>query len=659
MSEADEDTRDAAPLARASLVSAVDIVRGRLTSATLPLDGLGVEQARARRREILAQIDDYLLPRLHSDGAPLLVVVGGSTGAGKSTLVNSLLGAALTTPGVLRPTTRSPVLVYHPADAPWFAPERILPTLARVHTTTAAPGSSIPTAQDGTAAGVRALRLAPFAGMPPGLALLDAPDIDSVEIANRELAGQLLAAADLWLFVTTGARYADAVPWDLLNSAAARHAQLALVLDRVDPGSDPVVADLKRMMSEHGLDDAPLFVVPEAQLDERGLLPEGAVADVSGWLTDLGGSADARDEVALATRDGVVRDLVLALRGLADAADQQAESAARLGRIVESAYADARSQIESATTDGAMLRGEVLTRWQDFVGASNLMRSVERGVSRVRDSIVSFFRGGEPDAKPVELAIAHGLEAITIDAIEGARERVRSAWRSDPAGSRILVDAGATAGVTGVGTAELRSAIGEQIRGWQGDVLTIVEEQGADKRGLARGLSFGVNGLGVALMLLVFGSTGGLTGIEIGVAGGTAVLAQKVLEAVFGDDAVRQLASEASERLTQRLGSLLEADASIALTAVTALAVSTSAGDELRHAAAELERASAEERAARFVHAPRGSTPVPALRGTHLRTVDVAARAIPTAGGDATTPAPAKESKKKPGFWQRLLGWDG
>ena len=174
MSEADEETRDAAPLARASLVSAVDIVRGRLTSATLPLDGPGVEQARARRREILAQIDDYLLPRLHSDGAPLLVVVGGSTGAGKSTLVNSLLGAALTTPGVLRPTTRSPVLVYHPADAPWFAPERILPTLSRVHTTTAAPGSAIPTAQDGSAAGVRALRLAPFAGMPPGLALLDA-----------------------------------------------------------------------------------------------------------------------------------------------------------------------------------------------------------------------------------------------------------------------------------------------------------------------------------------------------------------------------------------------------------------------------------------------------------------------------------------------------
>ncbi|MGW9586710.1 dynamin family protein [Microbacterium sp. NPDC055455] len=663
MPEGDEESRDAAAHARARLISAVDVVRGRLTAAALPLEGTGVVEARARRHEVLRQIDDYLLPRLRSDGAPLLVVVGGSTGAGKSTLVNSVLGAALTSPGVLRPTTRSPVLVHHPADAPWFAPERVLPTLTRVHTTTIASGEAPAIEGDGTAAsGVRALRLAPFAGMPPGLALLDAPDIDSVEVANRELAAQLLAAADLWLFVTTAARYADAVPWDLLRAAAARHAQLALVLDRVDPGSEPVVADLQRMMREHGLGDAPLFVVPEARLDADGLLPDGAVADVSGWLTDLAGSADARDDVALATRDGVVGDLAEAVKRLAGAADAQAASAARLRGIVEAAYGEAASRIAEATSDGAMLRGEVLTRWQDFVGASTVMRSIERGVSRARDAVVSFFRGGEPDAKPLELAIAHGLEAITIDAIETARERVRSAWRSDPAGSGILVDAGATAGVTGVSTADLRSAIGEQIRAWQGDVLAIVQEQGADRRGLARGLSFGVNGLGVALMLVVFGSTGGLTGIEVGVAGGTALLAQKVLEAVFGDDAVRRLASEASERLSQRLGSLLEADASIALTAVTALALSGSAGNELRAAADELQLASAQERLARVEHSPRGASPVPALRGAHLRTVGMAERGIASDAGDAGTPAPAPgpvEERRKPGFWQRLLGREG
>jgi hypothetical protein len=32
-------------------------------------------------------------------------------------------------------------------------------------------------------------------------------------VANHDLAALLLGAADLWLFVTTAVRYADAVPW--------------------------------------------------------------------------------------------------------------------------------------------------------------------------------------------------------------------------------------------------------------------------------------------------------------------------------------------------------------------------------------------------------------------------------------------------------------
>ncbi|WP_159096575.1 dynamin family protein [Miniimonas sp. S16] len=673
--------------ARARLVGAVDVVRGRLTATTLPLDGVGVPEQRARRRELLDQIDDYLLPRLRTDGAPLLVVVGGSTGAGKSTLVNSLLGAPLTTPGVLRPTTRSPVLVHHPSDGPWFAPERILPTLARVATTTGpptTPGGTAGTA--GTAAtapaptdrstpgGARALRLAPYAGMPPGLALLDAPDIDSIEQANRELATQLLAAADLWLFTTTAARYADAVPWELLRGAAARRAQVALVLDRVDPGSDLVVADLARLAREQGLGDAPLFVVPEAELDASGMLPERAVADVAGWLTDLGGSSHARDVVALATRDGVVMDLVHAVEQIADAADAQAESAARLTAVVTTAYADARTQVRRATSDGAMLRGEVLTRWQDFVGASDVMRSVERGVGKVRDSVAAFFRGGRPSAQPVETAIAHGLEAVTMDALEGARERVRSAWRADPAGATILVDASATAGVTGASTADLRAAIAQQIRGWQEDVLAVVRDQGEDRRGLARALSFGVNGLGVSLMLVVFAGTGGVTGVELGIAGGTAVLAQKVLEAAFGDDAVRRLTEQAQARLEERLGSLLTADAAIALTAVTALGVSDADGPALRRAAQEVASAAAAERAVRVDHArPEALTaPGPALRGAHLRGVADAALSPyggahpshapdgePGLGGPAAGGAAAGEAPRRPGFWRRLFGGSG
>src|SRR3712207_3441479 len=83
----------------------------RLRSLRLELEAPGAAEARGVRDELVAQIDDYLLPRLTSMDAPLLMVVGGSTGAGKSTLVNSLVGAAVSPAGVLRPTTRSPVLI--------------------------------------------------------------------------------------------------------------------------------------------------------------------------------------------------------------------------------------------------------------------------------------------------------------------------------------------------------------------------------------------------------------------------------------------------------------------------------------------------------------------------------------------------------------------
>ena len=72
--------------------------------------------------------------------------------------------------------------------------------------------------------------------VPQGIALLDAPDVDSISDDNRRLAGQLLAAADLWIFVTTANRYADAVPWKLLLDASSRDIMVAVVLDRVPAG---------------------------------------------------------------------------------------------------------------------------------------------------------------------------------------------------------------------------------------------------------------------------------------------------------------------------------------------------------------------------------------------------------------------------------------
>ncbi|MCL1870306.1 MAG: dynamin family protein [Promicromonosporaceae bacterium] len=636
----------------AALIDALDALRARLHALRLPLDTPNAHAARADLAAAVDQLDDYLLPRLRAEKAPLLVVVGGSTGAGKSTLVNSILGEHVTAPGVLRPTTRAPVLVHHPLDARWFTTDRVLPGLARVTSGTDASawGADRP-------APTRTLRLVASEGIPQGLALLDAPDVDSVETANRELAAELLGAADLWLFVTTAARYADAVPWELLRSAAARRAQVALVLDRVDPGAEAVADDLRRMTAEHGLGDAPIFVVPEAAesgptaLDE-GLLPEASVAEVSTWLSGLGGDPEARRRVITATRDGVVDDLVRRAVQLADAADLQESADTRLRDAVERHHADAVRAVEAATSDGAILRGEVLARWQDFVGTSEFFRAIEKGVGKVRDLVVGFFRGRPTQAPQVEQAIASGLESVILDSAEAAAERTYESWRGDAAGTTLLdgLELSRT-------SASLRSEIAEQVRAWQGDVLTLVREQGASKRGTARALSLGVNALGVSLMVIVFASTAGLTGAEIGIAGGTALVGQKLLEAVFGDDAVRRLAAQAKQRLTARVQAVMTGQAARYTAQLDALGTADAGGAGLRDAARRVEGASRDERATR-PSAPDGTTRPwtgRLLRGAGTVREPERPASFPVPAVRADTPEP-DDATERPGWWSRVFG---
>ena len=101
---------------RPELPEAVGRLRDELAAVRLELELPGAADARRARDDLVAQSDDYLLPRLRQMDAPVLMVVGGSTGAGKSTLVNSLVGSVVCPSGVLRPTTRAPVLVCHPED---------------------------------------------------------------------------------------------------------------------------------------------------------------------------------------------------------------------------------------------------------------------------------------------------------------------------------------------------------------------------------------------------------------------------------------------------------------------------------------------------------------------------------------------------------------
>ena len=523
------------------LLGALLRLREGLAQASFALDLPSAKQAGADREEMVDQLEDYVLPRLIQIDAPLLTVVGGSTGAGKSTLVNSIVGEPVTEPGVLRPTTRSPVLVHNPADAAWFEQDRILPDLARTTRAGGDPG---------------AVQLVADDVMPPGLAILDAPDIDSVEEQNRILASQLLAAADLWLFVTSAARYADQVPWDFLKAAADRSMAVAVVLDRTDPLSlSEVAGHLARMLSSRGLGDSPLFTVPEADVGEDGMLPDEVVAPIREWLQLLAADAEGRSMVVKRTLNGAVQSLARRSRGLGPAAEEQEAAAARLRAEAEKGYAQAVRDVAQGMQDGTLLRGEVLARWQEFVGTGELLKGLEEHVGRIRDRVVTALRGKPAPAQRLTVAVESGLLTLLLEHGEAAAERVEASWRSMQPGEALL-----ERGDRGLGRASrgYRDKAERTVREWQQDVLKMVANEGGEKRNTARFLAYGVNGLGVALMMVVFSQTAGITGGEVGIAGGTAVLAQKILEAVFGDQAMRHLAARASKDLNARVEQLLQ-----------------------------------------------------------------------------------------------------
>ena len=524
------------------LVRSLEEARGALGALRLDLPLPDADEARRARDDLGAQIDDYLLPRLRSLDAPLLMVVGGSTGAGKSTLVNSIVGAVVSPAGVLRPTTRAPVLACNPEDVPWFADERVLPSFPRTTGGPAGPGG---------------LELVPTGSVPSGLALLDSPDIDSVLKENRELARQLLSAADAWLFVTTAARYADAVPWEFLRAARERSTSLAIVLNRVPPDAfDVVPTHLREMLTENGLPDAEVFVVPETRL-ERELLPRTAFAALASWLDSLAGDAKTRAATIRRTLDGALASVPPRIAAVAGDARAQLDGAAWLVDAAESSYAAALDDVEASLANGSLLRGEVLARWQDFVGTGKLTRALEARVGALRDRLRSAITGRPPADAELTAALESSVEAVVRAAADHAAERTARSWQGDPAGKQLVrevprADASSTT---------FPAATEEQVRAWQSFVFDLVRAEGAGKRSSARLASFGVNGAGLVVMLAVFAHTGGLTGAEAVVAGGTSALAQKVLEAIFGDQAVRELAARARADLLERVGGLLSAEA--------------------------------------------------------------------------------------------------
>jgi hypothetical protein len=286
------------------------------------------------------------------------------------------------------------------------------------------------------------------------------------------------------------------------------------------------------------------------------------------------------------TLQGALESIDSRVMALAGASFEQASAAEALRDAAARAYDDALNSVQGGIEDGTLLRGEVLARWQEFVGTGEFFRQVESTVSRLRDRVTSFFRGEPPKAERLGEALQSGAAVLIANQAEVAATAASRMWRSLPGGEQLL----GFAPTLRRSSAEAEARVQRLVRDWQGDILEMVREEGGDRRATARFMAYGVNGLGVVLMLLAFAS-GGLAVLEIGIAGGTAVVGQKLLEAVFGDQAVRELAQKARARLIERVAEVYAVEEARFEGAVDGLQVSADQAEELATAAAAVKAA--------------------------------------------------------------------
>lgn len=515
--------------------------------------------ANQRGRELLEHTRSYLLPRARDLDAPLVVLLLGPTGSGKSTLMNTLAGLPVSRTGVLRPTTRDAVVLASVEDQ------------ASLRAT-------------GPLSGVAAHRLEWVeGGARPGIAIIDAPDIDSVEHANRDLADTLLEVADLCFFVTTATRYADRVPWDVLARVEQRRLPLVVVVNRLPAGSDAsaVLDDVRRLLGRSALTrpesaaDAGMapsgslagsLAVRPAGLEVIGVaegalhadgtaLSRDAVKALMGRLESLAADAGARRSLAEQALAGAVAGLTPLVHMVADDLQHQAIDADALRRVAATDHAEELRLMRERLRHGNVLREEVIRQWHSFVGADQITRAFSSGIGRVRGALAAIFRGSpEAPVVAVQKGATDDLSSFVVAHASDAARRTASHWSADPLGARLL------ANDAGLWTAspDLAEATRAALTVWMGAIASDVAVTGADKRGVARGVSLGVNAGAVTVMLTVFAHTGGLTGAEVGIAAGTAFLNQKLLNALFGEAAVLEMISRARDRLDQTLESLME-----------------------------------------------------------------------------------------------------
>jgi hypothetical protein len=382
--------------------------------------------------------------------------------------------------------------------------------------------------------------------------------------------------------MTTAARYADAMVWELLQHARDRGAALGIVLSRVLPAVSPEVAGhFHAMLEANGLSGNQRFVIPETVLID-GKLPPEICAPVRDWLAETAAQPDRRVAVLTQTMSGVLDTFRARVPALAAQVEDQVTLRAGLTSAVAGAYQAGLEELDQRLQDGSLMSGEVLARWQDFAGAGDLLQTLQ---SR---------RGGRPrrhrapaKAQALKMAARTAVESLITSAAGRAAEDCLARWRDHPAGAVLLEHLGSGGGtaawqsefaaeaglifgwepeesgaakgegdpqarVAALGRAspDLATHAARAVSAWQDQVTRLVQAENVTKRSIAKVVSLDNDSLATVLIVSLLGASEDDTG--------TASIPRRLLTSLFGAGPLRDIMTRTRADLRHRITLLLD-----------------------------------------------------------------------------------------------------
>lgn len=330
-----------------------------------------------------------------------VVALAGSTGSGKSSMINALTGLDVATVGARRPTTSRPMSVqWGPGGEDLLAWLKV-PMQHRQLRESALDGDSL-----------RDLH---------GLILLDLPDHDSHAVEHKVQVDRLVEQVDCLLWVVDPQKYAD----DVLHSgylAPMRNHQDVMVvilnqIDKLSPeAAEEVVADLRGLLERQGLDRVQVVAtstktrqgledveeILRTAVAQRQLMVERTLADLeTARQTIVATVADS--EVDVDKLDGVPQ-LVTSL-----------EQAAGVPAVVDAVR---RHYVRSATDH----TGWPVTRWVQKMLPDPLEKL---GLKSEASANPELMRSSLPDVTPVTRAEVERAQRRIVD---GASDGLPVLW---------------------------------------------------------------------------------------------------------------------------------------------------------------------------------------------------------------------------------------